>query len=457
MVKFDIDQATAVETARAVAEGTISALEACEAAIARIEARDGSVHAVAVRDFARAREAARAFDAAGAERRGLPLAGVPMTVKESNDVAGLPTTWGFSDFAALPVGADSVAVARLKAAGAIILGKTNVPVALGDWQAVNPIYGRTVHPFDPTRTPGGSSGGAAAALATRMVPLELGSDIGGSIRVPAHLCGVFGHKPTYGLVPMQGHAFPGSDGAEPELAVIGPMARSAADLAVALAAIAGPLDDSGYRLALPPPRHRALSEHRVLVLDAHPVALTDAAVREPIAALAEALAGQRVAVTRSHHALPDLARAHADYRDMLVTIMSRGTPNAKPVDAHVWMALKDVQARLTRQWQAVFADVDVVLTPPFGVTAFPHDDQPDWAVRRLIVDGAETPYGVQLAWPGLATFPGLPATAVPLGLSRAGLPTGVQVIGKMFADMTTIGFAGLLEQAGLAMAPTPPR
>ncbi|MCY1056518.1 amidase family protein [Nannocystis sp. SCPEA4] len=457
MANFDIDQATAGETARAVADGTISALDACEAAIARIEARDGSIHAVVVRDFARARAAARAFDAAGADRRRLPLAGVPMTVKESNDVAGLPTTWGFAEFEALPVVADALAVARLKAAGAIVLGKTNVPVGLGDWQSVNPVYGRTLHPYDPTRTPGGSSGGAAAALAAGMVPLELGSDIGGSIRVPAHLCGVFGHKPTYGIVPMTGHSFPGTSGAEPELAVVGPMARSAADLALALAVIAGPGDDSAYRLELPPPRHRVLSEHRVLVLDAHPNAATDAGVREPIAALAEGLARAGATVLRRHDALPDLAQAHADYREMLMPIMSRGTPNAAPVNAHVWMALKDAQARLVRQWRALFAEVDVVLTPPFGVTAFPHDDQPDWALRRLVIDGAETPFGVQLAWPGVATYPGLPATAVPLGLTREGLPTGVQVIGKPFADLTTIGFAGLLEQAGLAAAPRPPR
>lgn len=456
MVNFDIDEATAGETARAVTEGKISALEACDAAIARIEARDGSVHAVVVRDFERARAAAQAFDAAG-DRRASPLAGVPITVKESHDVAGLPTTWGFAQFAALPVTADSVAVARLKAAGAIVLGKTNVPVALGDWQAANPVYGRTLHPHDPSRTPGGSSGGAAAALATRMVPLELGSDIGGSIRVPAHLCGVFGHKPTYGLVPMQGHAFPTTDGAEFDLAVLGPMARCAADLALALDIVAGPLPGSAYRLALPPPRHASLAEHRVLVLDAHPVAATDAAVREPIAALAEALAAAGARVLRHHDALPDLTRAHADYRDMLLTILSRGTPNATPVDAHAWMSLKDAQARLARRWQQLFVDIDVVLTPPFGVTAFAHDDRPDWADRRLVIDGTETPYGVQMAWPGLATFPGLPATAAPLGLSRAGLPTGVQIIGDLFADRTTIAFAGLLEQAGLATVPRPPR
>jgi len=197
---IDLAKAGALETAEAVRKGDVSALEATDAAIARIEALDGPINAVVVRDFDRARETAKAIDRhrePGDRRR---LIGVPMTVKESNDVAGLPSTWGFEMFSGLKVTRDAVVVARLKAEGAVILGKTNVPVSLADWQSENPVYGRTVNPFDHTRSPGGSSGGAAAALATGMVPLEIGSDIGGSIRMPAHMCGVVGHKPTYGIV-----------------------------------------------------------------------------------------------------------------------------------------------------------------------------------------------------------------------------------------------------------------
>ncbi len=437
-----------------VATGEISALEACDAAIARIEARDGSINAVVVRDFDRARVAARAIDASRSKHDTRPLLGVPMTVKESNDVAGLPTTWGIPDFAGRPVTTDAVAVQRLKAAGAVILGKTNTPVALADWQAVNPVHGRTVNPYDPARSPGGSSGGAAAALAARLVPLELGSDIGGSIRVPAHMCGVFGHKPTYGLVPLKGHAFPGSDCVDAELAVVGPMARCAEDLAAALAVVAGPVDGP-YALTLPPPRHAALADYRVLVLDDHPSVATDAGVRGPLHALAGALERLGVKLTRTVDGLPDLAQAHAHYGQMLVTVMSRGTPGAKPIDAHAWMDLLDAQMRVARQWRAVFSEVDVVLMPPFGVPAFPHDDTPDWTARTLVIDGAVQPYPRQVAWPGVATFPGLPATAAPIARTREGLPVGVQIMGARFEDRTTIGFAGLLAREGLAAASKP--
>ena len=197
----DFDTAGAGELAAAIATGRLSALEACDAAIRRIEARDAAINAVVVRDFERAREQARERDLRRARGERGPLLGVPMTVKESFDVAGLPTHWGLLPFRDHRPREDALAVARLKAAGAVILGKTNVPPALADWQATNPIHGRTVNPHDPTRSPGGSSGGSAAALASGMVPLELGSDIGGSIRVPAHFCGVFGHKPSFGLLP----------------------------------------------------------------------------------------------------------------------------------------------------------------------------------------------------------------------------------------------------------------
>lgn len=454
MTTRDLADATALQTARMVATGELTALEACDAAIARIEAGDGSIHAVVVRDFDRARVAARAIDASRAKHDARPLLGVPMTVKESNDVAGLPTTWGIPDFAGRLVTTDAVAVQRLKAAGAVILGKTNTPVALADWQAVNPVYGRTVNPHDPARSPGGSSGGAAAALAARLVPLELGSDIGGSIRVPAHMCGVFGHKPTYGLVPLKGHEFPGSDSVDAELAVVGPMARCAEDLAAALAVLAGPVDGP-YALTLPAPRHAALADYRVLVLADHPSVATDAAVRGPLDALAGALERLGVKLRRTVDGLPDLAQAHAHYGQMLVTVMSRGTPGTKPIDAHAWMNLLDAQMRVARQWRAVFSEVDVVLMPPFGVPAFPHDDTPDWTARTLTINGAIEPYPRQVTWPGVATFPGLPATAAPIARTREGLPVGVQIMGAKFEDRTTIAFAGLLTREGLAAAVKP--
>lgn len=276
----DLLDRSAGEIADAIAAGEASALEVTDAAIARIEARDGAINAVVVRDFDRAREQAKLADLRLASGERSPLLGVPMTVKESNNVAGLPTTWGSPAFSGWTAEVDGVAVSRLKAAGAIILGKTNVPPFLADWQSANPVYGRTNNPWNLGRSAGGSSGGSAAAVAAGMVPLELGSDIGGSIRVPAAFNGIYGHKPTWNLVPLRGHAPPGIDGGSTVLAVVGPLARSAADLDLALGIIAGPEADEakGYRLELPPPRHQRLTDYRVFVADAHPAVATDSEV-----------------------------------------------------------------------------------------------------------------------------------------------------------------------------------
>jgi amidase len=447
---LNLDTATALETAAAVRAGKLSALEVCDAAIARIEAKDGPINAVVVRDFERARAQAKAVDASRTKDDARPLLGVAMTVKESNHVAGLPTTWGFPQFKSIPVDEDATCVARLKASGAVILGKTNAPVALADWQTDNPVYGRTSNPHDLTRSPGGSSGGGAAALAGHMVPLEFGSDIGGSIRVPAALCGVCGHKPTYGIIPLRGHTLPGFDTVDVQLAVVGPLARSVADLSAAMEVTAGPLEGVGYRLDLPPARHASLKDYRVLVLEAHPAGATDASVRDPLNELAGALERAGVKITRGA-ALPDLAGAHGNYVRMLMTITQRGVPDATVMNAHEFMRLQDVQAQLTRHWREVFRDVDVVLAPAFGVVAFPHMDEPDWTKRTIDIDGKVEPYGSLLAWPGLATFPHLPATAVPIARTAAGLPVGAQIMGGPYEDRTTLAFAGLLQREGLAL------
>jgi len=443
----DLDTAPAYVLAAAIGEGRLSAREACEAAIRRIERLDGAINAVVVRDFERARAQAAQRDAQLACGERLPLLGVPMTVKESLDVAGLPTTWGLPQLRDFRPKDDAVAVARLKAAGAVILGKTNVPPSLADWQSTNPIYGRTVNPRDASRSPGGSSGGAAAAVASGMVPLECGSDIGGSIRVPAAFCGVFGHKPSFGLVPHRGHGFPGTDGAQTELAVIGPLARTAVDLDIALGVIAGPDIEAAaaYRLALPAPRPTRLAGCRLLALDTHPRARTDSIIREAIAGLCGDAARAGAEVVRETALLPDLDAAHDRYLAMLGAIMTRGAPNVPHViSAHEWFLLLDQQMRLRRQWQTLFERFDAVMTPAFGSLAYPHVDAPDMWTSTLIIDGEPTVYGHQLAWPGVATFPGLPATAVPIGTTAAGLPIGVQVIGAYLHDRTTIAVAGHL-------------
>lgn len=448
---------SATALVQAFAERTVSALELADAAIARIEARDGAINAVVVRDFDRARDAARAADAALARGERAPLLGLPMTVKEAHNVAGLPTTWGMGHWKDWFAPTDSVGVARLKAAGAVILGKTNVPPMLADWQSDNPVYGRTGNPWDLTRSPGGSSGGAAAALAAGMAPLEFGSDIGGSIRIPAAFCGVYGHKPSYGVIPLRGHEPPGVEGADIPIAVVGPMARTAADLDLALGVLAGPTDDEamGWRLDLRPARGQRLADFRVLILDEHPRAPLDNEIGAALNALGDQLSALGVTVDRRTDLLPDVGAAHDVYLGVLNTAMTRGAPGARPPSAHDWMGLLDAQLFIRRQWAALFRAFDVVLAPVLGTVAFPYVTDPNMGGRTLTLNGQPTPYFGQLAWPGMATLANLPATAAPIGQTAAGLPIGVQIIGPYLEDRTTIAFAGLLEREFGGFRPPP--
>ena len=443
---LDYATSTAGGLVAALAARKVSALELFEAAIDRIERLDGPINAVVVRDFDRARDAAKAADGSLARGDRAPLLGLPMTVKEAHNVAGLPTTWGVEAFKGWVADTDSVGVARLKAAGAVILGKTNVPPFLSDWQSVNPIYGRTNHPLDPERTPGGSSGGSAAALATGMVPLEFGSDIGGSIRVPAGFCGVYGHKPSFNLIPQRGHTPPGLDGGGVPLGVVGPMARDAADLFLALNVLAGPeeMEAVGYSVTLPPPRHAVLADYRVLMIDTHPVAAVDNEIAAALDATARRLEAAGGTVARSSDLRPDLTAAHNLYLSILMEAVSRGAPpDPNRMSAHAWMDALDAQISFRRRWAALFEAFDVVLAPTLGVVAFEHMTG-GWMDRTFTIDGVVTPFGAQVAWPGMATLANLPATAVPIGTTRAGLPIGMQIIGPYLEDRTTIAFAGHL-------------
>lgn len=439
---------TAGAIVEALAARRVGALELCDEAIARIIRRDASINAVVVRDFERAREQARGADRRLADGERAPLLGLPMTVKESFNVAGLATHWGVPYFAEFRPARDAVMVGRLKAAGAVILGKTNVPTALADWQTVNPIHGRTVNPIDPARTPGGSSGGSAATLAARMVPLELGSDIGGSIRVPAAFCGVFGHKPSLHLLPARGHDFPAHPGAPDMLAVVGPMARCVADLQRALQVLAGPdvEEATAYRLALPPARRLEPRGLRVLLLTGHPLAVTAAEVRSAVKALADDLANAGAAVTDGSALLPDLAGAHATYLSMLNTIVTRGPDAVSPTTGHEWLACVDRRALLIAQWRQLFEAFDVVLCPAFGTAPFEHVTEPVMDKRVLRIDGLDTPYGAQLAWSGIASVAGLPATSVPIARNPAGLPIGAQIIGPHNEDATPLAVAAMIER-----------
>jgi amidase len=477
---------TAGELLPALSGRQVSSRELVDSAITRIEALDPKINAVVVRDFDRARAAADAADAALARGERHPLLGLPMTVKEAFNVAGLPTTWGHLKFKDWRPDADALAVQRLKAAGAIILGKTNVPVDLGDWQSYNEVYATTNNPWDFGRSPGGSSGGAAAALAVGFVPLELGSDIGGSLRAPAHFCGVFSHKPSIDLVPLRG-AGPPQTPAMPgrvDFAVAGPMARSATDLALALAVLAGPdelSDGIGYKLALPPPRHDRLGDFRVLSIDEHPLCPTSASVSAALDGLADRLAKLGCTVLRTSAKMPDLALTTRNYVELLSAFFSADlAPDDRlrveaaaqalsPDDLSIaaarlrgltmthasWIKTGRVRSGLRARWQALFQDFDVVLCPPMPTVAFPHDHSSPMGARELDIDGKKVPYYNQLAWAGIATSNGLPATTVPIAHTDSGLPIGVQIIGGYLDDNTTIAFAGLVEREFGGFTPPP--
>ncbi len=428
------NEPTASDIAADIAAGKLSALDATEAAIARIEQLNEPINAIVVRDFDAARAAAKQLDATG-PGEDQPMFGVPMTVKESFDLAGHPSTWGLEAARNNIASADAVAVQRLKRAGAVILGKTNVPPELADWQSNNPVYGRTNNPHDHDRSPGGSSGGAAAAVAAGMVPCEFGSDIGGSIRVPAHYCGVWGHKPTFNIISLEGHGYPGTDSARPALSVCGPLARSAADLDMLLeATLDHPL----------PRREVGLKGGKFLLIDEQPMTSCASAYRaelDRVAGLIEEAGGQ---VERRSELVPDLEASHASYLKMLNITMAAGLPAPDGTQATVrdWFDLLDDQMRVHRQWRDVLGEFDFVLAPVSATPAFPHHYGQIFQ-GNIAVDGEDLPAAPQLAWAGIVTFPGLPSTVLPIG-SVDGLPVGMQVIGDKLDDFATIAMAGAI-------------
>ncbi|QZD95618.1 amidase family protein [Qipengyuania gelatinilytica] len=430
------DQPGALETAAAIARGEMTPLEATDAAIARIEHLDALVDAVVVCDFERARDAAKALGTSPDDR---PLFGVPMTIKESFDIEGLPTCWGHEAYADNIAKSDAMVVRKLKQAGVVFLGKTNVPPDLADWQSNNPVYGRTHNPHDHERSPGGSSGGSAAAVAAGMVPCEFGTDIGGSVRVPAHFCGVWGHKSSWGLISKEGHDHPlmaGRGAHDGALSIAGPLARNSADLAALLRITASlPLEEQPVELR----------GCRVLMLVDHPSCPTDDAVRGPMEAMAAEIERAGVTVDRSSDLLPDLEKQHGDYMRMLNIAMARGAPakDGKRASATDWFNMLDIQARNEMAWAHLLETYDFVLAPPAPVLAVPHSDKRIFD-GMIDINGAEVPGAAGLCWAGLATFPNLPATVLPIG-ETAGLPCGVQVMGPRWSDLACIAAA---EQIG---------
>jgi amidase len=472
----------ATELAQRIRAKEIGSRELLEHFVSRIEKYNPRVNAVVTIDLGRARaEAAAADRAVGAGGPLPPLHGVPMTVKESFSVAGLPTTWGLLDYKDNIATADALAVERLRRAGAIIFGKTNVPPWLADSQSANPIYGATGNPWDLERSPGGSSGGAAAALAAGLTGLELGSDIAGSIRNPAHYCGVFGHKATYGICPARGHGLTPKI-ADADISVIGPLARSAADLAVALEAIAGPDDSAAaaYALRLPAPRKRRLGDFRVALMVTHPLAEVDQAVADQLTQLGAFLATAGVeldenarprfdpraldalymcmvraatATRLSDEAFAEAA-ALARQSDLSAVDIATKTLRGNTLSHREWIELDERRHEFRLAWNAFFDAFDVMLCPIAVTAAFPRTGL-DIPSRTFRVNGKDQPYSDQFFWAGYGGLAYLPATVAPIGHTPDGLPVGVQIIGPQYGDLTCIEFAKLLEREYYRFAPPP--
>ena len=472
--------ASAVDLAASIKRRRISASELLAHFLDRVARFNPSLNAIIVQMRATAEARAKRADEAlaGGEDWG-PLHGVPMTVKESYNVAGTPTTWGLAELKDNVAREDALSVARLQAAGAIVFGKTNVPVMLSDFQSYNDIYGTTNNPWDAERVPGGSSGGSAAALAAGLTGLEAGSDIGGSIRNPAHFCGVFGHKPTWNLLPPRGHATPGVL-SPADISVIGPLARSAADLEAALGVMAGPDEIAAHGLRVQLPRLADTpSNWRVAVWRDDPLAPVDEAVSARVDAVAEAL--RRLGAQVSFDARPvDAQHSHRVYQYLLQATMAARLPEDRyakalqavsetaPDDAgpraamaraqvarfRDWTTYNEQRTRLRWAWHEFFQHWDALVAPIMATPAFPHDHRP-FGERTVTVNGKAVGYFDQVFWAGLASVAYLPSTVLPTGPDRDGLPIGVQIIGPEYGDLATIGMAQALEREGFAFTPPP--
>jgi amidase len=467
----DLAFRTATELLADLRDRKLSCRELLEHQLGRVERLNPRLNAIVTLDAERARRRADEADAALArgERWG-PLHGLPMTVKDCFETAGLRTTAGAPQLADHVPTRDAVAVARLRAAGAVIFGKTNTPTLAMDWQTHNPVFGTTGNPFDLARTPGGSSGGSAAAVAAGLAPLELGSDIGGSIRWPSHCCGVFGHKPTWGLVPERGH-IPGRPGwlVEDDVNVVGPLARDAGDLALALDVLAGPAPEAAraWRLELPPPRHDHLRDYRIAAWLDDPFCAVSANVRERLEAAVAALRAEGARVDERARPEVDFAESFRLYQRLLGPLFAlaadpararglraaaAGLPDDDPrfevrmlrdaASLHVeWLEAHQAREALRARWADFFREWDAVLCPIAPVPAIPHDHRDPLTARRIQVDGRDRDYTDLWSWPALIGVALLPATAVPLGRTREGLPVGLQIVTGQLADRTGIDLA----------------
>jgi amidase len=434
----------------------VSARELLDLHLDRIERLDGGVNAVVTVDADRARAEATSIDDARAAGRSVgALGGVPITVKDAIATAGLRSTGGAVELRDFVPDTDATVVETVRSAGAIVFGKTNVPRWSGDYQTTNEMFGTTNNPWDTSRTPGGSSGGPAAAVAMGFTPFEIGTDIGGSIRVPSSYCGVYGHKPSFGIIPTYGYLDnPTFHRDVADVNVFGPIARSIDDLEFLLDLLAAPSPDDApaWRLDLPPPRATDLGRFRVAAWLDDPFCPVDPAV---LGVLEDAVGRLEAAGGRiDHDRRPDLDPAAASFSGLMLisaaTEISDGPGESSAASAsgrgmahRDWDVLHRQRNETRQRWAEFFADVDVLLCPTIPVPPFRHvhsPDGPNW-MHSTLADHGDRPYSDLIGWSALIGSAYLPVTVPPVGRTPEGLPVGVQVVAPYLHDRTALAFA----------------
>ena len=443
---------SATELAAAIRRKQVSSRELLELFVDRIDRLDVKVNAVVTRDLDRARDAAKAADDATArgELAG-PLHGLPVTIKDAIATAGIRTTGGAVELKDNVPTEDATVVAAIRAAGAIVFGKTNLPRWSGDLQSYNEMFGTTSNPHDPSRVPGGSSGGAGAAVAAGFTSFEIGTDIGGSVRIPSHFNGVFGLKPSFGVVPQRGYVDAVDGGAvDADINVFGPIARSADDLDLLLDVLAGPPPEqrAAWRVDLPPARPTSAKGLRVATWLDDPACAVDGECVAILQSAADSLAAAGAEVIESRPPVEFQAQSGL-FAAMVTAAMVPSSPPELEVmgGSHAdWLRNEKTRASLRRTWQAWFDDndIDVLLCPVTPTAAFPHTQDGDMFSRTITVNGEEHPYLDNVGWTGLIGVIGLPSAVPPIGRTAGGLPVGVQVVAPYLHDRQAIAVARLL-------------
>ena len=437
-----------VELAAAIARRKISAVEALDAHLAQIDRHNEGVNAVISLDREGACERAKKADAALA--RGAtpgPLHGVPFTLKDMHETVGMKTTVGFPPFADYVASHDSPVVARLKAAGGVLMAKTNVATMLSDWQSDNPLFGRTSNPWNLERTAGGSSGGAAAAVAAGMTPFDVGTDMQDSIRLPAAFCGVYGLKPTEHRVSLAG-AFPNPGNAARSvrlMSCIGPLARGVDDLSLIYQIIAGP-DGRDADLAPVPVETTPkldLKTLRIAFAPSFPGLPVAGAIGVAVEKLASQLQSAGALVAEAKLPRLDLHDDLAQGGALIGMMMEAAQPEPpeRPTPISRWFKALARRDTSILAWDRFFDDWDALLCPVAMTTAFSHCE-PGTPIK---VDGKDQSYWMLPAYGAVFNYSGHPALSIPCGQDSNGLPIGLQLVGKRWSESRLLGIAAAIE------------